>query len=146
MREARRSAIVPHSAERMFALVADVAAYPEFLPGCTRGQVLRDEGAETTASLSLARGPFDATFTTRNTLVPPRQLTMELIDGPFKALHGQWTFTPLGEAGCRADLTVRFEFRSRAVDLLMGPAFERLCNEIVDAFVQRAASVYGSGA
>jgi ribosome-associated toxin RatA of RatAB toxin-antitoxin module len=145
MREARRSAIVPHSAERMFALVADVAAYPEFLPGCTRGQVLRDEGAETTASLSLSRGPFDATFTTRNTLVPPRQLTMELIDGPFKALHGQWTFTPLGDAGCRADLTVRFEFRSRAVDLLMGPAFERLCNEIVDAFVQRAASVYGSG-
>jgi ribosome-associated toxin RatA of RatAB toxin-antitoxin module len=146
MREARRSAIVPHSAERMFALVADVAAYPEFLPGCTRGQVLREEGPETTASLSLSRGPFDATFTTRNTLLPPRQVTMELIDGPFKALHGLWTFTPLGDAGCRADLTVRFEFRNRAADLLMGAAFERLCNEIVDAFVQRAATVYGSGA
>jgi ribosome-associated toxin RatA of RatAB toxin-antitoxin module len=146
MREARRSAIVPHSAERMFALVADVASYPQFLPGCTRGEVLRDEGSETTASLSLVRGPFDATFTTRNTLAPPHELRMELLDGPFRALHGRWTFTPLGDAGCRAELTVRFEFRNRAADLLMGAAFERLCNEIVDAFVRRAAVVYGNAA
>jgi ribosome-associated toxin RatA of RatAB toxin-antitoxin module len=143
MRIARRSAIVPHSAERMFALVRDVAAYPEFLPGCTRGEVLAESGTETTASLALARGPFAATFTTRNTLEPPRRLAMELVDGPFRALHGEWSFTPLGDAGCRAELTVRFEFRNRATDLLMGPAFERLCNEIVDAFVQRAAAVHG---
>lgn len=129
----------------MFALVADVAAYPAFVPGCTRGEVLRDDGREATASLSLARGPFAATFTTRNTLEPPGRLAMELIDGPFRALQGEWTFAPLGDAGCRAELCVRFEFRSRAADLLMGPPFERLCNEIVDAFVARAAAVYGRG-
>ena len=33
MRVVERSAIVPYTAAQMFALVNDVARYPEFLPG-----------------------------------------------------------------------------------------------------------------
>ena len=151
MREVHRSAIVPYPAEAMFALVADVEAYPQFLPGCTASSVLSREPGGLVASLSLSKGPFSSTFTTRNTLEPPRRMTMELVDGPFSSLHGEWRITPLAgpsapgplAEGCRIDLRVRFQFAGTARDLLLGPAFELTCSGLVDAFVARARAVYG---
>ena len=156
MRDVQRSAIVPYPAEALFALVADVEAYPQFLPGCTASSVLSREPGGLVASLSLSKGPFSSTFTTRNTLEPPRRVTMELVDGPFSSLHGEWRITPLAgpvgagpsapgplAEGCRIDLRVRFQFAGRARDLLLGPAFELTCSGLVDAFVERARAVYG---
>ncbi|MEQ1800367.1 MAG: type II toxin-antitoxin system RatA family toxin [Gammaproteobacteria bacterium] len=151
MREVHRSAIVPYAAEAMFALVADVEAYPRFLPGCTASSILSREPGGLVASLSLSKGPFSSSFTTRNTLEPPRRLSMELVDGPFQSLHGEWLVTPLvGSAGpapvaegCRIELRVRFQFAGTARDLLLGPAFELTCSGLVDAFVARAKAVYG---
>ena len=151
MREVHRSAIVPYPAEAMFALIADLEAYPQFLPGCTASSVLSRDPTGLVASLSLSRGPFASRFTTRNTLEPPRRMTMELVDGPFKSLHGEWSVTslggstgdPSGQQGCRIDLRVTFQFAGVARDLLLGPAFELTCSGLVDAFVARARLVYG---
>ncbi len=148
MREVHRSAIVPYPAEAMYALIADLEAYPQFLPGCTASRVLSRDGDSVVASLSLTRGPFDASFTTRNTLEPPRRLVMELVEGPFRSLRGEWRVTPLGDPpparqGCRIDLEMHFQFASLARDWLLGPAFELSCNGLVDAFVARARAVYG---
>ncbi len=147
MREVHRSAIVPYPAEAMFALVADLESYPQFLPGCTASSVLSRDPPRLVASLSLSRGPFASSFTTCNTLEPPRRMTMELVDGPFKSLHGEWQVTPLGDLlaqqGCRIDLRVQFQFASVARDWLLGPAFELTCSSLVDAFVARAKAVYG---
>ncbi len=143
MREVSRSAIVPHSADAMYALVADVEAYPQFLPGCTAATLLSRQSDALVASMSLARGPFSATFTTRNHLQPPGRMTLDLVDGPFESLHGEWSFVPLGEQGCRVALTMRFQFLGPARDWLLGPAFEHSCGGIVDAFVKRAKAVYG---
>lgn len=138
MREVHRSALVPFGPESLFSLIADVRAYPRFVPGCTGSEVLSEEGSQVLASLSLARGPLHATFTTRNTLEPHRRIGMELVDGPFRELHGEWLITPLGVDGSRVDLRVRFAFDSRAKDLLLGPVFELSLNGIVDAFVREA--------
>lgn len=143
MREVHRSAIVPYAAEAMFALIADLEAYPQFVPGCTGSSVLARDAAGVVASLSLSRGPFAATFTTRNVAEPPRRMTMELVDGPFSSLNGEWLVEPLGNDGSRIDLRVRFRFSNAASDFLLGPAFELTCNALVDAFVVRARTIYG---
>lgn len=151
MREVQRSAIVPYPAEAMFALVADVEAYPQFLPGCTASSILSREPGGLVASLALSKGLFSSSFTTRNTLEPPRRLIMELVEGPFSSLHGEWSITPLvgpsgdtrAAQGCRIELRVRFQFAGKARDLLLGPAFELTCSGLVDAFVERARAVYG---
>jgi ribosome-associated toxin RatA of RatAB toxin-antitoxin module len=143
MRHVERSAIVPYGAQAMFDLVADVASYPEFLPGCTGTRVHHAEGPYVVASIALARGPLRTEFRTRNVVDPGSGIDMTLDDGPFRELAGRWRFTPLGPAGSRVDLRVTFAFASRAMDLVLGPAFESLCNELVDAFVARARAVYG---
>ena len=63
---------------------------------------------QVTVRLGLASGLARASFTTRNRLEPGRAITMSLVDGPFDELEGRWEFTPIGGAGTRADLHVRF--------------------------------------
>ena len=70
---------------------------------------------------------------------------MSLVNGPFRHLHGRWTFTQLGDAGSKVELQLDFEFSSSMIDLLFGPYFEDTCNSLVDAFTQRADDVYGPG-
>lgn len=145
MREIRRSALVSYSALQMYDLVADVERYPEFLPWCTGARVLERQGESVLASLSLARGRAQASFTTRNTLVPGRLLEMRLVEGPFSQLEGRWDFADIGAAGSRIELGMRFTALATLAGLLVGPVFEGICNQLVDAFGRRARQVYGAG-
>jgi ribosome-associated toxin RatA of RatAB toxin-antitoxin module len=142
MREVRRSALLPYSAGQMYGLVADVQRYPEFLPWCTGARVLAAEGEFVTVTLGLQRGIARGSFTTRNRLVPERSMEMRLVEGPFAMLEGRWDFAPIAEAGTRADLQVRFETRGLLGGIALGPAFEQICNQLVDAFARRARQVY----
>lgn len=145
MREVRRSALLPYTAAQIYALVADVERYPEFLPWCTDATVVAEDGELVTVTLGLASGIGRARFTTRNRLVRDRSVTMSLVDGPFDQLEGHWKFTPIGEAGTRADLNMRFATQGLIGVVALGPAFERICSQLVDAFARRARQVYGDG-
>ncbi len=142
MREVRRSALLSYTPAQIYGLVADVLRYPEFLPWCSGAQVLADEGEYVTVSLSLVRGIARARFTTRNRLEPDRRIEMRLVDGPFSLLEGRWDFSPIEQAGVRVDLHVRFETRGLFGGFALGPAFEEICNQMVDAFGRRARQVY----
>jgi ribosome-associated toxin RatA of RatAB toxin-antitoxin module len=150
MRRVHRSAIVPYRATDMFGLIADVASYAEFLPWCTGARVEQAAGAtqsgglqQVVARLELAQGGLAGHFTTRNTLDPPRRIEMQLVEGSFSKLEGVWAIESLGEDGCKLELTMQFAFSNPMKDLLMGGVFEKSCNQLVDAFVERARSVYG---
>ena len=143
MREVKRSALLPYTATQMFDLVADVERYPEFLPWCTAATVLAREGEMVTAQLALSRGRASARFTTRNRLVPGQFLEMRLLEGPFRSLEGRWDFVAIGEAGSRVELAIAFETQGSLAGIVLGPVFEGICNQLVDAFAQRARRVYG---
>ena len=150
MREVRRSAITPYSAEEMFALVTDIDSYSSFLPWCNESAVQsssnaagnNDSETEVVATLGIAQGPLQAAFTTKNLNVRPSRVDMKLVDGPFSDLQGVWTITPLGEVGSKLELSVQFAFDNPLKDKLLGAVFEQTCNRLVDAFVTRAGQVY----
>lgn len=145
MRKVSRSALVPYSAEDMYALVEDVDSYPTFLPWCNDVEVHYREGNVVEATLELHRGKLSKRFRTRNTMHPYDSMELALVGGPFRHLSGGWRFTPLGEAGSKVSLDLEFEFDSRMLDMMIGAFFEDICNSLVDAFTQRAREVYGSG-
>jgi ribosome-associated toxin RatA of RatAB toxin-antitoxin module len=144
MREVHRSALLPYTPAQMYALVTDVERYPEFLPWCTSSEILEDEGDQVTVKLGLSSGFARANFTTRNRMVPDRSVTMNLVDGPFDHLEGRWEFTSIRDAGSRADLNVRFSTQGIVGAIALGPAFEAICNHLVDAFARRAREVFGA--
>jgi len=138
-----RSALVPYSPQEMFDLVSDVDAYPQFLPWCCDAQVLAREGDEVTARIAFAVSGVGKSFTTRNRHTPGRRIDMQLVEGPFSELRGRWQFDPLGDVGCKISLSLKYDFSSSVVRMVVGPVFGQIANTLVDAFQQRAAEVYG---
>lgn len=136
--EVRRSALVIFSPEQMFDLVIDVERYPEFLPWVGGARLHEKSGHDLLATLEMQRGGVRERFSTRNTFERPTFMTMSLVEGPFRLLEGRWTFTPIGSAGTRIDLQMRFEFASQLVSVLFGKSFEQSCNSLIDAFIARA--------
>jgi len=95
----------------------------------------------------MRRAEISKRFRTRNTANVNRSIDMQLVDGPFRHLHGSWRFTQLGTEGCKVELQLEFEFISRALDTLFGAFFEETCGALVDAFTRRAETVFaGPGA
>jgi ribosome-associated toxin RatA of RatAB toxin-antitoxin module len=138
----QRSLLTFYSPAQMYALVADVERYPEFLPGCTGARVVSREDDVVVGTVDLALKGLRQSFTTRNRLVPERRIDMELVEGPFKRLSGGWRFEPLG-SGCKVSLALDFELASRALALALGPAFNHFAGQLAEAFLKRAEAVYG---
>ena len=127
MRRGRRSALVPYSAEQMFVLVDDVAAYPQFLPWCSDAVEHDRDEREVQATLELNKGGGSKRFTTRNVRQPGERLDMHLLDGPFSHLEGVWFFEPLGDDGSKVSLSIDFEFTSKKVGMMLGSLIEQTC-------------------
>ena len=128
----------------MYALVNDVAAYPKFLPWCRASKVLNQAGNEMTASIEIARGALNKTFTTKNILQKNKKILISLVDGPFKTLHGAWTFSSLKHDGaCKIELDLEYQFDSGLMSIAARPVFNQIANTLVDAFSKRAVQVYG---
>lgn len=137
-----RSALVTFSPAQMYALVNDVARYPEFLPWCASARVEDVSPTERLAAVTAAKGMVRMQFTTRNTLRPDAEILMQLAEGPFSRLTGRWNFDAVGERGSRVLFRVDFEFKSRMMAAAFNPMFQSVCDSIVDAFVLRAQSIY----
>ena len=140
----QRSATVPYSPERMFDLVNDIESYPRFLPWCRSARVLQKGDGWLRARVDMAKGALHHAFATRNTLERPSRIRVELEDGPFRHLEGDWHFEPAGDGGCRVALDLEFEFAGRFLGALIGPIFNQIASTLVDSFCRRAHDLYGS--
>lgn len=134
----RRSALVEHSAERMFNLVNDVAAYPHRFRWCDRAEILEQGEDRLVARLDLGLGSFRTWFMTENTLRRPGSIDMQLRDGPFKRLHGRWEFHALDENACKVSLELDFEPTSRLLGPALALGFQGLADRMVNDFVRVA--------
>jgi coenzyme Q-binding protein COQ10 len=139
---------VHHAAADMFALVADVERYPEFVPLCRGLKVLRrvasGDGVETlTAEMTVAYKMIRETFTSRVTLDRPQlRILVEYLDGPFSHLENRWLFRPLGERSSEIEFFISYQFRSRTLGLVMGAMFDAAFRRFAEAFERRADVVF----
>lgn len=137
-----KSALVTFSAARMFDLVANMEAYPEFLPWCVAAEILSREDDRICGRMEVARVGIHQSFTTCNRFVPGERMELKLVDGPFRKLQGAWTFRPLREDACKVALELDFEFSGKLVDKAFGRMFNQIANTMVDAFCKRAEEIY----
>ena len=140
-----RSALVIHSAAKMYQLVLDVPAYPQFLSWCTSTLVQEQTAALQKASLTVSVAGVIQRFTTINTLYTDARIELNLYEGPFRNLHGAWDFVQLGGDGCKVSLGLDFEMRSGPVAKVFGKGFGKIVNRQVSDFCKRADEVYKGG-
>lgn len=138
---------VAHTPQQMFALVADIEAYPQFLPLCealtVRTRKERDGRTILVADMSIGYKAIRETFTTQVLLKPDENaIDVKYIDGPFKYLSNVWRFEPDG-SGCAVRFFIDYEFKSRILGVVMGTMFDRAFRMFSEAFEKRADVIYG---
>ena len=146
MKTVNKSVLIWYSPHEMYDLVTDVKRYSEFLPWCDGARIVEEHVDGMTAEVAISFGGVRQTFTTRNVHTTDSQVDMELLDGPFSHLDGQWSFSPLGDGSqraCKVGLAVNYRLASSTLGKLAAPAVEKIASELVDAFVKRAEQVYG---
>ncbi|NNJ91729.1 MAG: type II toxin-antitoxin system RatA family toxin [Gammaproteobacteria bacterium] len=137
-----KSALVHHTPMQMFELVADVAAYPEFLPWCSASRVLSEDETRVCAEIEVSRVGIKQKFSTCNNFIRGESMSLKLDKGPFKSLDGLWQFTGLGDEACKVQLQLEFEFSGKLINTAFGKVFSIIANDLVDAFCKRADEVY----
>jgi coenzyme Q-binding protein COQ10 len=134
---------LPYTAEQLFALVADVERYPEFLPWCLDARIYERRPDRITAELAIGFRLLRERFISRVVLDPPHRIDVTYEEGPFEYLNSHWIFTPIA-GGCRVDFFVDFEFRSRLLQKVMGVVFAEAVRRMVGAFERRARTLCGA--
>ena len=140
-----KSVLIGHSAAKMYALVADVDAYPQFLPWCCRTEVRQLDTHRAVATLHVNYHGLRLHFTTENQMDEGALIDMKLVNGPFKHMDGFWRFVPLAEEACKIEFRLSYELSGKLMEKLAGPVFHHIANTFVEVFVKRAAALYGPG-
>ena len=135
---------LPYTPEQMYALVADVASYDQFLPWVSAVRIRSDGETEMVADLMVGFKALRERFTSKVSKQRPASIHVDYLDGPLKFLRNDWKFSANGEGGTLVDFSIDFEFKSRLFEMVAGQVFDRALRTMIGAFEARAAKLYAS--
>jgi len=135
--------VLAYTPEQLFALVADIERYPEFLPWCLAARIKERRADRIVADMNIGFRMFRERFTSRVALDAPRRIDVTYAEGPFRRLNNHWVFDKV-PGGCRIDFYVDFEFKSRLMQKLIEVLFSEAVRRMVGAFEKRAGDLYGT--
>ena len=143
MTEIQRSALLPYPASKLFELVNDIEAYPQYMDGCVGAEIIERQADIIEARLDLARAGIRQSFSTRNQLVGGEVIVLQLVEGPFDYFEGRWEFKALGAEACKVSLALQFQVSGKLMGAAAGSLFDKVTKNLVDAVSQRARAIYG---
>ena len=141
MRTHTEEIILPYTQQQLYTLVSEVEKYPEFIPWCTGVRIQEKTSAYILADLLIGFKGISECFTSKVELLP-NEIRVDYIKGPFSHLENKWVFTSV-DGGTKIDFLIKFEFKSKLLEMLIGGLFEIACQKMVSAFTQRAKELYG---
>jgi coenzyme Q-binding protein COQ10 len=143
----RETRIVPYTAEQMYAVVAAIDRYPEFLPWCSK-LVIRKRGKDgdvelVTAEMLVSYLALQVSYVSRVRLdFPALMIEARHVEGPFKRLDTRWRFVPL-KRGSEVHFLIDFAFGNPVLSAVAGAAFGLVAARMQQAFIDRAKALYG---
>lgn len=144
MNKVEKTVLVMHSTKEMFTLVDTVEDYPNFLPWCGKVDILKRSDTTTSATLHINYHGIKQNFTTVNSKAFPHSMDIELKDGPFKYLKGDWRFIELRADACKIEFRLNYEFANHFLEKLISPVFNHIATTFVDSFVVQADKIYAA--
>ncbi len=132
-----------YTREQLFALVADVEKYPEFVPWITASRILGREGNTVRVDMVFGLGLLQYRFTSKGVLDPPRAIDIWSEDAPFESFLQRWEFSTGPDGGAAVTYCYEFSLRSQVLDLLSHAVLDEALRASVHSFERRARQLYG---
>lgn len=134
---------LPYPREPLFDLVADVEAYPEFLPGWRAARIVRREPAGFIVEQELGIRAWSWRFRTRARFERPERIAIESREAPFVHLEQEWRFAEHGDCGTGIVLEVDYALRGSLLRHLVRQLFDEGFRRTLGAFEARARATIG---
>lgn len=131
--------------EQAFELVLDIESYSEFLPHIENIQIISQEDGFMLADMSVKFASMRQTYRSeiRHSIEGDKaEIDVKAIKGIFNHLHNKWSFTRQQD-GTMIDFWIEFEFSSKLLNSVAGPAFNMVSKKMISAFEARAMEKYG---
>ncbi len=128
----------------LFAIVADVERYPEFVPGSLSARILERRPGRWVVDNVFGFGPLRSQF--RSIAEPdwPNALTIHSHDGPWREFLIRWRFHAEG-GGCLLSCEATLDFRSPLLASLASLAAAEVERRVIAAFQTRALRMAKGG-
>jgi len=136
---------LPWRCEQLFELAADIARYPEFLPGWKQVTILRHLDNKLLVEQKVGLGPINKPFVSEAELTPGKEVRVRSENDPFRYLDIHWIFVPQADEACEVCLKVDYEMKNRLLDRLSDRFFKTMTADVVDKFRKEARKRYGPG-
>ena len=146
MAESTERRLVPYPRRRVFALVADVARYPEFVPTVKACRVISQHGSHMDVDMCVGFRLLSRWIRCSADLVPSERIDVVSSDWPFERFTLLWEFADAPGGATVAQLTGKFTLTSTAISGLVDRFAPALVPSMVAAFVRRADAALGDPA
>lgn len=139
---------LPYSPREIYDMVADIEAYPEFLPWCSAARILQRSDHMVIADLVIRFKAFHDKYTSKVTLTSPEpgqegRIDVMMVQGPFNHLTNLWVFREHPEGGTELEFSIDFSFKSVLLEKMIGSFFTLAFTKMSKAFEERAHALFG---
>jgi len=124
----------------VYDVLADVARYPEFLPGFHAVRTDGHDGDALRVYQTVGALGLTTTFLSRAVFDRPNGIHIVSHDRPFRTLDQTWSLTALGPSRTRVRLRARYDLADPLAGLVFDRMFPTLMRQGMSALVRRLAS------
>tara|TARA_B100000959_G_scaffold277958_1_gene335420 strand:+ start:359 stop:799 length:441 start_codon:yes stop_codon:yes gene_type:complete len=122
----------------IFSLINNVGGYNAFLPWCSESNILINKKNKMIAEIEISKNFLKWKFKTENKYKKNSQIDMELIEGPFSHLKGNWIFKKIDSNNTQVKLYLEYKFDNKVIEVSLKPIFSSIMSSILDSFISEA--------
>lgn len=139
--------ILPYPIEHVYAIVAGVEAYPEFIPWVTSVKVLDKQDNKISYEICVGFKGLSTSFVTEDVFELNKNIEISLvksnkISSPFKSLYNVWRFEKIDENHTLVHFHIDFDFKSIILGKMFSGVFLLAQQKIFQSFHNRAEHTY----
>ncbi len=146
MTQVKRTIEVDVGAEQFFEVITDFASYPEYMAklGMKSCQVINKSETAAEVRSNVKTMGLAEKYTLRYVLDRPKKVSWSLVSGKLmKENTGSWELQSLGDDRTRAVYSIEASFGWMVPKVLVAKGIETQLPKMLDAFKNRAESLYG---
>ena len=122
----------------IFTLINNVDGYKSFLPWCKNSTIISNIDNIIIGEIEISKNLINWKFKTSNSYIKDKTIKLELVDGPFSHLNGEWNFKKKDNFNTQVSLYLEYQFDNRVIEMSLKPIFSSIMNSILDSFISEA--------
>ena len=134
------SRIFDQAQDALYALVADIETYPQFVPGYTSVRIRKRDADRLWVTQTVSVLGWEMSFDSVARLDPPRALVIEAAPRGFRTMQIEWRLESLGPERTRIDVSIHYEARAWWVSRFSRPWVKAFIEMQIQAFRARASA------